>query len=290
MRKTNAEIAQLLYNRAKGYTRRDDETRTAFDKRMAATRTLADKYAMRHVMASMQHLYPVADWKKAFDEMRDNLRGSAVPRLDTYLGCTGLHKQVWNMAEACFNRAHDDGRHDPKTPQDGLAGRAFTYALQQRRSLGGSIDMRPDYNWGLTLCSEEDEDAYGLMGVAGQVVKKNDILLSLRLPDTSDYGGETRFFKLPLSWGKQVEKLGVLTIENKIVKRAKFIGMFGDVEGYQVTLYQRGVKPTQFSEIDVYVGKLGDTIKICKSRMYIKSVTRRKVGADVGAELLAAFD
>jgi hypothetical protein len=165
MRKTNAEIAQLIYRRAEGYARRDDETRTAFDKRMAATKTLADKYAMRHVMTSMQHLYPVADWKKAFDEMRDNLRGGAVPRLDTYLGCTGLHKQVWNMAEQCFNRAHDDGRHDPKTPQDGLAGRAFTYALQQRRSLNGSIDMRPDYSWGLELCSEDDEYSHNLMGV-----------------------------------------------------------------------------------------------------------------------------
>ena len=292
MRKTNAEIAQLLYNRAEGYTRRDDETRTAFDKRMRATKTLADKYATRHVMASMQQLYPVADWKKAFDETTsfETSRGSGIKQINAYLGSSGLHKQVWNMAEQCFNRSHDDGRHDPKEPQDGLAGRAFGYALQQWRSLHGSIDMRPDYNWGLALCSEDDEYSHNLMGVTGHRCKKNDIILSLSLPDTSDYGGATRFLKLPLSWGKQVEKLGVLTIDNKIVKRAKYLGMFGDVEGYQVTLYQRGVKPTQFKEVDVYIGKLGDTVKICKSRMYIKSVTRRQVGADVGKELLSAFD
>ena len=291
MRKTNAEIAQLLYNRAEGYTRRDDETRTAFDRRMKATKALADKYTMKHVMAAVRHLYPVADWKKTFDEATsfETSRGMGAKQINAYLGSSALHKRAWRMAEECFNSIND-GRYQQEEPQDGLAGRAFAYASEQWRTLYGSVDMRPDYHWGLALCNEDDELSHNLMAVEGQRAAKGDIILSLTLPQTSDYGGATRFLKLPLSWGQQVEKLGVLTIENKIVKRAKFIGMFGDVEGYQVTLYQRGVKPTQFSEVDVYVGKLGDTIKICKSRMYIKSVTRRKVGADVGAELLSAFD
>lgn len=291
MRKTNAEIAQLLYRRAEGYTRRDDETRTAFHKRMEATKSLADKYTMKHVMAAARHLYPVADWKKAFDEgiSFETARGKGAKQINAYLGSSSVHKRAWRMAEECFNYVND-GRLEQEGPQGGLAGRALSHALSQERSLFRTIEMRPDYSWRLALCNEDDEYSHNLMGVAGQRAKKNDIILSLTLPQTSDYGGYTIFLKMPLSWGKQVEKLGVLTIENKIVKRAKFIGMFGDVEGYQVTLYQRGVKPTQFSEVDVYVGKLGDTIKICKSRMYIKSVTRRKVGADVGAELLSAFD
>lgn len=308
MRKTNAEISTLLQKAVR------DGKANGLDKHLLShAERLSEKYMMRHIMESARGVFTDDAWRTAFSSIRkdDCLHGD--------MGSFRIQKRFWRMARDEYNnyRHNLPAHHATLTP---LISRAYNSACNVLHSAAADDrrSMRPAYEWVLYVVAgcrtnktwriltenrylnRWDEKSLPIdstihvsgfqLGINGQEIADGDILLALTCPHTSEFEGQTRLLKLPVSWGRQVERLGTATIGNRIVKRAKYIGMFGDVEGYQVTLYGRGVKPTDFTEEDVYVGKLGETIQICKSRMYIKSVTRRKVGSNVGAELLGAFD
>ena len=64
----------------------------------------------------------------------------------------------------------------------------------------------------------------------------------------------------------------------------------GDVEGFAAKVAVKGLKAYDWRIEDVYIGKFTDTVQICKSRMHIKSVAKRKASAEFTDELLASFD
>ena len=309
MRKTNAEISLLLQKAV-----RDGKAKGSDKHLLSEAERLSQKYMMRHIMESARGVFTDEAWEDAFSRVRTSQHA----RLAEVMGTFNLQKRFWRMAQDVYNTYHDNAPHSPPALSP-LISRAYdsAYKVLLSPAANGRRRMRPAYDWNLYVVAgcrtnktwriltqirelnRWDEKSLPMdstihvsgfhLGINGQEIADGDILLALTCPQTSEFEGQTRLLKLPISWGIQVERLGTATIGNRIVKRAKYLGMFGDVEGYQVTLYGRGVKPTDFTEEDVYVGKLGDTIQICKSRMYIKSVTRRKVGAEVGAELLSSF-
>ena len=80
-----------------------------------------------------------------------------------------------------------------------------------------------------------------------------------------------------------------VTIENKIIKSVEPIGMFGDVEGFQVDNYSMGLKAPDWSAQEGYIAKYMGSLKLCKSRMHIKSVAKRKASAEFTTDLLGAL-
>lgn len=307
MRKTNAEISTLLQKAV-----RDGKASDLDDRVLSHAERLSEKYMMKHIMESARGVFTNDAWRNAFSSVRKD------DRLHGDMGSFGMQKRLWRMARDEYNnyRRNLPVHHANLTP---VISRAYYDAYDVLWSQEGHwvSSLRPNYHWNIWVVTDGGTDSWWVRnwnaydkewalillsknthrhgknfksGIDGQQIAAGDILLALTCPHTSEFADHTIFLKLPISWGMQVNNLGTATIGNRIVKRAKYLGMFGDVEGYQVTLYGRGVKPTDFTEEDVYVGKLGDTIQICKSRMYIKSVTRRRVGAEVGAELLGAFD
>ena len=313
MRKTNAEISTLLQKVVR------DGKANELDKRLLShAERLSAKYTMKHIMESARGVFTNDAWRTAFSSVRkdDCLHGD--------MGSFRIQKRFWRMARDEYNKYREDlPVHNANlTP---VISRAYNDAYDVLLSQAGQGvgSLRPNYRWNIWVVTDGGADSWCVRswnavvgrkiyanqwaeivlskntdrhrkdfksGIDGQEIAAGDILLALTCPHTSEFADHTMFLRLPISWGMQVNNLGTTTIGNRIVKRAKHLGMFGDVEGYEVTLYGRGVRPTEFTEEDVYVGKLGDTIQICKSRMYIKSVTRRKVGSDVGSALLAAYD
>ena len=109
---------------------------------------------------------------------------------------------------------------------------------------------------------------------------------------TGDYIHPTEVsFNIPNLWHKQITAAGgVPCIDNKIILMAKPIGMFGDVEGFRVTVARKGLKATDWVKENCYLGKFNDTVKLCKNRMHIQSVAKRKASSQFTDELLSAFD
>lgn len=105
-----------------------------------------------------------------------------------------------------------------------------------------------------------------------------------------DYGDrKTVLFPIPLTYVDQVKDIGS-SIENKVVISAKYLGKFGDVDGYKCTVMRKGLSALDWHPEDVYVGKFMDSVKICKSRMHIQSVAKRQASQEFTDELLNAFD
>ena len=110
---------------------------------------------------------------------------------------------------------------------------------------------------------------------------------------------------VPMNWAEQINLLRTdddedrsfktslakqhVTIENKIIKSVEPIGMFGDVEGFQVEFYSKGLKATEWSLQEGYIAKYMGSLKLCKSRMHIKSVAKRKASAEFTTDLLGAL-
>ena len=65
-------------------------------------------------------------------------------------------------------------------------------------------------------------------------------------------------------------------LTTRLSSMAKPIGMFGDVEGFRVTVARKGLKATDWVKENCYLGKFNDTVKLCKNRMHIQSVAKRK--------------
>jgi len=110
---------------------------------------------------------------------------------------------------------------------------------------------------------------------------------------------------VPMNWAEQINLLRTddcedrsfrsnkakehVTIENKIIKSVEPIGMFDDVEGFQVEYYSKGLKATEWSLQEGYIAKYMGSLKLCKSRMHIKSVAKRKASAEFTTDLLGAL-
>ena len=110
---------------------------------------------------------------------------------------------------------------------------------------------------------------------------------------------------VPMNWAEQINLLRTdddedrsfksslakehVTIENKIIKSVEPIGMFGEVEGFQVEYYSKGLKATDWSLQEGYIAKYMGSLKLCKSRMHIKSVAKRKASAEFTTDLLGAL-
>lgn len=110
---------------------------------------------------------------------------------------------------------------------------------------------------------------------------------------------------VPINWAEQINLLRTdddedrsfksslakehVTIENKIIKSVEPIGMFGEVEGFQVEYYSKGLKATDWSLQEGYIAKYMGSLKLCKSRMHIKSVAKRKASAEFTTDLLGAL-
>jgi len=110
---------------------------------------------------------------------------------------------------------------------------------------------------------------------------------------------------VPMNWAEQINLLRTdddedrsfksskakqhVTIENKIIKSVEPIGMFDDVEGFQVEYYSKGLKADDWSLQEGYIAKYMGSLKLCKSRMHIKSVAKRKASAEFTTDLLGAL-
>ena len=129
----------------------------------------------------------------------------------------------------------------------------------------------------------------------GKVCKKYD----------TGYQKHEVLLPVPMNWAEQINLLRTdddedrsfksskaqqhVTIENKIIKSVEPIGMFGDVEGFQVEYYSKGLKATDWSLQEGYIAKYMGSLKLCKSRMHIKSVAKRKASAEFTTDLLGAL-
>lgn len=129
----------------------------------------------------------------------------------------------------------------------------------------------------------------------GKVCKKYD----------TGYQKHEVLLPVPMNWAEQINLLRTdddedrsfksskaqhhVTIENKIIKSVEPIGMFGDVEGFQVEYYSKGLKANDWSEQEGYIAKYMGSLKLCKSRMHIKSVAKRKASAEFTTDLLGAL-
>ena len=130
----------------------------------------------------------------------------------------------------------------------------------------------------------------------GKVCKKYD----------TGYQTHEVLLPVPMNWAEQINLLRTdddedrsfksskaqqhVTIENKIIKSVEPIGMFGDVEGFQVEYYSKGLKANDWSEQEGYIAKYMGSLKLCKSRMHIKSVAKRKASAEFTSDLLGALE
>lgn len=98
--------------------------------------------------------------------------------------------------------------------------------------------------------------------------------------------------ELPLTWGHQVKRLGITSLENKIVFSAEpcmTTEVHGAlIEGFRAKWYKVDRKLGWTIE-EGYIAKCDDMYRTCKSRMHIPTVAKRKVAKDVTSELLDAL-
>ena len=167
-------------------------------------------------------------------------------------------------------------------------------AIQQKQvnpnqKLANKIQTRPAMNWWTTV----DKGKMVLYAEIRVCPVTNKVARKDQSYDANgDYIYPTQVeFNIPILWHKQITAAGgVPCIDNKIILRAKPIGMFGDVEGFRVTVARKGLKATDWVKENCYLGKFNNTVKLCKNRMHIQSVAKRKASSQFTDELLSAFD
>ena len=97
---------------------------------------------------------------------------------------------------------------------------------------------------------------------------------------------------LPLTWGHQVKRLGIASLENKIVCSAEpcmTTEVHGAIiEGFRAVWYKLDRKSGWTTE-EGYIAKCDDMYRTCKSRMHISNVGKREVAQNVTNELLDAL-
>lgn len=151
-------------------------------------------------------------------------------------------------------------------------------------------NIRPNLSW--SIDSGCDGSLDGLRGkhymrLTATVMVDRD---TGKITNTHPYEEKTVSLDVPLAWHKHLSLIGQAVIDNKIVLSVRPLGMFGDVEGFAAKVAVKGLKAYDWRTEDVYIGKFTDTVQICKSRMHIKSVAKRKASAEFTDELLASFD
>ena len=167
-------------------------------------------------------------------------------------------------------------------------------AIQQKQvnpnqKMANKIQTRPSLNWFASL--EKGKMVLSanirVCPVTGKVARRDQ-----SYDANGDYIFGTNIeFNIPNLWHKQITAAGgVPCIDNKIILSAKPIGMFGDVEGFRVTVARKGLKATDWVKENCYLGKFNNTVKLCKNRMHIQSVAKRKASSQFTDELLSAFD
>ena len=95
---------------------------------------------------------------------------------------------------------------------------------------------------------------------------------------------------VPLMWHRHLLQIGQSVVNNKIVLSVRPLGMHGDVEGFAAKVASKGLRAWDWKVEDVYLGKFLDTVQICKSRLHIQSVAKRKASSEFTDEMLASFD
>ena len=103
---------------------------------------------------------------------------------------------------------------------------------------------------------------------------------------------DSAYLELPVNCGHQVKRLGIPSLENKIVFSAEpcmTTEVHGAlIEGFRAKWYKVDRKLGWTIE-EGYIAKCDDMYRTCKSRMHIPTVAKRKVAKDVTSELLDAL-
>lgn len=190
-------------------------------------------------------------------------------------GFMDIYRQ-WLIAVNDVREAREDAKVSVKlTGLEGLVHKR-KQEVWEYISCVSRIQTRPKLRWSV--------ERYGTkLSLRGEVHVSSD-------GKVDEYGNRERIsFPIPLNYVDQVKDIGS-SIENKVVISAKYLGKFGDVDGYKATVMRKGLSALDWRPEDVYVGKFMDSVKICKSRMHIQQVAKRQASQEFTDELLNAFD
>lgn len=124
-------------------------------------------------------------------------------------------------------------------------------------------------------------------------MSKTRVSMFLQYKTRNRIGNEDKHsLDLPVTWGHQVKRLGITSLENKIVYSAEpcmTTEVHGAlIEGFRAKWYKVDRKLGWTIE-EGYIAKCDDMYRTCKSRMHIPTVAKRKVAKDVTNELLDAL-
>lgn len=112
-------------------------------------------------------------------------------------------------------------------------------------------------------------------------------------PGSSDWRwAETEKIHLPIpvTWAEQIADLGTPSIDNRIIKSAKYIGDFGGVPGYKAEWYAKGKYANQWTVKEGYIGKPSpDVYKLVSSTVHLARCSYRAASDKFGEELLGAL-
>ncbi len=105
------------------------------------------------------------------------------------------------------------------------------------------------------------------------------------------YGNkETIHLPIPLTWAEQIAHLGTPSIDNRIIRSAKYIGDFGGVPGYKAEWYAKGKYANQWTLKRGYIGKPSpDVYKLVSSSVHLARCSYRAASDKFGEELLGAL-
>ena len=146
--------------------------------------------------------------------------------------------------------------------------------------------IRPNLDWSLE-CGVDEGKSY--MRLKAQVHTDANGKIDKRYHH--DNGTDHHVsIPVPLMWHRHLLQIGQSVVNNKIVLSVRPLGMHGDVEGFAAKVASKGLKSWDWKVEDVYLGKFLDTVQICKSRLHIQSVAKRKASSEFTDEMLASFD
>ena len=147
--------------------------------------------------------------------------------------------------------------------------------------------IRPNLDWSLRCGISEEGKSYMRLEANVHVDVNGKISKGVHYHDGTDH--DIRI-PVPLMWHRHLLQIGQSVVNNKIILSVRPLGMHGDVEGFAAKVASKGLKSWDWKVEDVYLGKFLDTVQICKSRLHIQSVAKRKASSEFTDEMLASFD